>query len=90
MENQKDLLKRIKVLCAYFVIKMAEPEEPPGLNNVIKATSDSLKQDNFHYISQFSAESAFLLSRYLYKKKKALYSKLNQNIVSKTQTGYKS
>jgi len=51
MENQKDLLKRIKVLSAYFVVKMAEPEEPPGLNNVIKATSESLKQDNFHYVS---------------------------------------
>ncbi len=25
MENQKDLLKRIKVLCAYFAVKMAEP-----------------------------------------------------------------
>lgn len=39
MENQKDLLKRIKVLCAYYAVKMAEPEEPGGLNNVIKATS---------------------------------------------------
>lgn len=55
MENQKDLLKRIKVLCAYFVIKMADPEEPAGLNNLIKATSDALKQDNFHFISQISA-----------------------------------
>jgi len=26
MENQKDLLKRLKVLYAYFVVKMAEPE----------------------------------------------------------------
>jgi hypothetical protein len=57
---------------------------------VIKATSESLKQDNYHYVSQVSAECAFLLSRYLYKKKKALYTKLNQNLVSKTQTGYKN
>lgn len=69
---------------------MAEPEEPAGLNNVIKATSECLKQDNFQYISQVAADSALLLSRYLYKKKKAVYSKLNQNLVSKTQVGYKS
>ena len=83
-------MRRIKVLAAYYVVKMAEPEEPSNLNNVIKAASDSLKQDNFHHISQVSAECAFLLSKYLFKKKKALYSKLNQNLVSKTQSSYKS